>query len=80
MSSINNHKSISVINKLMVFDCPDLDSPYESRDMRCCQYCLHIKDDQVKLLVPEKWVCDLPNREAQRRHWANLDNKQKVLQ
>ncbi len=76
MNETQTNKNIT--NKLLSFDCPDLNSPYESRDMRCCQYCFHIPESDVKQ-SPEKWICDLPHREAQRRHWANLDNKQKVL-
>jgi hypothetical protein len=78
MDTVNNLKNISPTNKLLTFKCPDLDSPYDSEDMRFCQYCFHIPENEVKL-PPEQWVCDLPNREAQRRFHANLDSKQKAL-
>lgn len=64
--------------KLLGYSCPDLDCPYESTDMRCCQYCFHIPESDVKK-APEQWKCNLPHREAQRRFWANVDNKQSRL-
>lgn len=71
----NQFKKLSVLE----YSCPDLDCPYDSKDMRVCQYCFHIPEDQVAKLKPQDWVCDLPNREAQRRHHAGLTDAQKVL-
>lgn len=67
----------------MLYSCPDIDCPIEGDDpeLHCCQYCLHIPDSQTAKvnILQENWVCDLPRREAQRRHYAGLDGKQKVL-
>jgi hypothetical protein len=73
----NNLKSVSILK----YSCPDIDVPIEGNtpEYHCCQYCLHISDEEVNKKAPDDWVCDLPNREAQRRHFANLDNKQQIL-
>jgi hypothetical protein len=67
---------LSLQDKLLTFKCPDLDTPYDSKEMQCCQYCFHIPESQVHQ-SPEKWVCDLPNREAQRRHWASVEKNKR---
>ena len=59
------------------FSCRDLETYYESKQYQCCHYCNHLIEDMT---IPiEQWRCKMPSREAQRRHFANLDNKQKVL-
>lgn len=71
----SNSNLKSVTDKLLSYSCPDLDCPYESKEYRCCQYCFHIPDSDIKNPAHE-WKCNLANREAQRRHHAELDEKQ----
>ena len=72
-------KNVS-LTKLMRFNCKDIDCPIEgnSPEYHCCQYCWHIPDSETKK-HPSDWKCELPNREAQRSQYADMDNKQQVL-
>jgi hypothetical protein len=79
--STNQNKSVS--ERLLKYSCEDIDCPYEPKDedednYYCCQYCFHIPDSEIRK-KPQDWKCNLPNREAQRRHYASLTEKQKVL-
>lgn len=80
MNSEQSNKDYSKLEKLLLFSCPDIDCPIEgdSPELHCCQYCLHIPEDTIKNGA-QNWVCELPNREAQRRHFASMNEKQKVL-
>ena len=72
--SLNNIQQ----EKFLAFSCPDIDPHSSLLTMRNCQGCKYIHGDQIYQSAI-MWVCDLPNREAQRRHHANLTDKQKVL-
>ena len=72
------NKNIELPKKYLAlnFKCRDLETYLEGTEYQCCQYCMHLKEENKPI---ELWVCKMPSREAQRRHFAYLDNKQKVL-
>jgi hypothetical protein len=61
---------------VLEFKCRDLETYMEGIEYQKCHYCMHLKEENKPI---EEWVCKMPSREAQRRHFAYLDNKQKVL-
>jgi hypothetical protein len=76
---MNKNKELSKKFIVLSFKCRDFETWIEGNDpqYQCCQYCMNIKEEENKPI--ELWVCKMPSREAQRRHFAYLDNKQKVL-
>jgi uncharacterized Zn-finger protein len=73
MSTKNNQtKKLSVLE----YTCPDVYQEIGDKFYNHCLYCGHLQRAKAEY---KDWRCDLPNREAQRRHHAGLTEKQKVL-
>jgi len=74
----NKYSLNNIQDKLLTFSCPDIDPHSSLSTMHNCQGCKHIHGNQI--YQPSiTWIYELPNREAQRRHHASIDDKQKVL-